>query len=511
MTTTSSLIDTIPPEVIELALSMLDWRSLIKCKQVCGTFRALIDSSPQLQYTIELGIAHMEDGPPSCVESAARLKMLRLYQSNWANMRWQRDVRIPMEDGGLWELYGNVLAQRLADNSYKFLCLRSCSRGIKQREWTLEPVDVDARDFGLDESQDLFVLVAKLPSSNEPLSGTSAAATTEFQVHLKSLTTGKPHPLAPNSGVLSFTKVGRDLPVSLTVQISGTQLAILFHSLAEDAENELVIWNWHTGERQSLIGDSMRAFSFLGDHYVVMVLMQDDPVEEDVRPVMNVWDTRSATNGDAVRVEEANFVRSFRFPTLSDRAHLTEITIRSDPAPQWSPSSETQAPFYLARAAKLYVVTFWVILGNNARGISVFIPAATLLNRVTSADAATVVDWENWGPRGSLLLKSWIHPGSVWVCYVYGEKYVSFHPAGENTQSVVVFDFNEAAALRSGPMPEQPSVYKEKNIFKDEVVTNIPYRATLCRIQSGPAHGMCSEDAILLVDPRHRFYRVLSF
>lgn len=102
--------------------------------------------------------------------------MLRLYQSNWANMRWQRDVRIPMEDGGLWELYGNVLAQKLADNSYKFICLRSCSRGIKQREWSLEPVDVDARDFGLDESQDLFVLVAKLPSSNEPsnepLSGT---------------------------------------------------------------------------------------------------------------------------------------------------------------------------------------------------------------------------------------------------------------------------------------------------------------------------------------------------
>lgn len=246
----------------------------------------------------------------------------------------------------------------------------------------------------------------------------------------------------------------------------------------------------------------MRAFSFLGDHYVVMVLMQDDPVEEDVRPVMNVWDTRSAANGDAVRVDEANFVRSFRFPTLSDRAHLTEITIRSDPAPQWSPSSETQAPFYLARSAKLYVVTFWVILGNNARGITVFIPAATLLKRVTSADAATVVDWESWGPRGSLLLKSWIHPGSVWVCYVYGEKYVSFHPAGENTQSVVVFDFNEAAALRSGPMPEQPSVYKEKNIFEDEVVTNIPYRATLCRIQSGPAHGMCSEDAILLVDVR---------
>lgn len=123
---------------------------------------------------MELGIAHMEDGPPSSVEPAARLKMLRLYQSNWANMRWQYDTRIPMEDGGLWELYGNVLAQRQPDNSYKFIGLRSCSRGIKERKWELDPVDVDARDFGLDESQDLFVLVTKSPPSvespSEPLS-----------------------------------------------------------------------------------------------------------------------------------------------------------------------------------------------------------------------------------------------------------------------------------------------------------------------------------------------------
>lgn len=231
-----------------------------------------------------------------------------------------------------------------------------------------------------------------------------------------------------------------------------------------------------------------------------MALMQDDPVEEAVRPVMNVWDTRSAGSGDAAKIDEANFSRSFMFPTLSERAHLTEITIRSDPAPQWSPSSETQAPFHLARSARLYVVTFWIILGNNTRGISVFIPAATLFDRVTSADDATVVDWENWGPCGSLLLKSWIHPGSVWVCYVYGEKYVSVLSSGPGCQSVVVFDFNGTAALRLGAAPQKPSIFKEKNVFKDEVVTNIPYRATFCRLESGPAHGMCSEDTILLVD-----------
>lgn len=249
-----------------------------------------------------------------------------------------------------------------------------------------------------------------------------------------------------------------------------------------------------------LIGDSIRAFSFLGDHHIVMTLIQDDPVEEVVRPVMNIWDTRSASSGDAVKIDEANFSRSFRFPTLSKRAHLTEITIRSDPAPQWSPSSETQAPFHLARSAKLYVVTFWIILGNNTRGISVFIPAATLLDRVTSADDATIVDWENWGPHGSLLLKSWIHPGSVWVCYVYGEKYISVLSAGEGRQSVVVFDFNRAAVRRLGATSHKPSIFMEKNVFTDEVVTNIPYRATFCRLESGPAHGMCSEDTILLVD-----------
>ena len=74
----------------------------------------------------------------------------------------------------------------------------------------------------------------------------------KHSIHLRSLSNGKPHPLAHDAPVLYHAQVTRRLSVSYTIQVSGTFIAIQFWS---DESNELGIWDWMTGELQVVSRD----------------------------------------------------------------------------------------------------------------------------------------------------------------------------------------------------------------------------------------------------------------
>jgi hypothetical protein len=64
-----------------------------------------------------------------------------------------------MLPGGIWELYGGVLAQKGPDGSVTFRQLPSHCRIIKEREWSVKDFGFNIRDLGMDPSQDLLVLI----------------------------------------------------------------------------------------------------------------------------------------------------------------------------------------------------------------------------------------------------------------------------------------------------------------------------------------------------------------
>jgi hypothetical protein len=74
----------------------------------------------------------------------------------------------------------------------------------------------------------------------------------KHSIHLRSLSDGKPHPLARDAPVLYHAQITRGLSASYTIQVSGTFIAIHFCS---DDSNELDIWNWMTGELQVVSHD----------------------------------------------------------------------------------------------------------------------------------------------------------------------------------------------------------------------------------------------------------------
>lgn len=113
-----------------------------------------------LQYIIELALAKQIDGPLSTAPSSGRLELLKNHQSAWENLEWSREVKIPMENGGLWELYGGVLAQSKDDGAIVFHQLPSDLRSIDAKTWTVGPdFGMIVRDFAMDSSQDLLVLI----------------------------------------------------------------------------------------------------------------------------------------------------------------------------------------------------------------------------------------------------------------------------------------------------------------------------------------------------------------
>jgi len=69
-------------------------------------------------------------------------------------------------------------------------------------------------------------------------------------LHLRSLssTPGEPHPLACDSKVLEHVVGFHDSGITYNITISGDYVAVLINT-RDAGENELVVWNWHTGEK----------------------------------------------------------------------------------------------------------------------------------------------------------------------------------------------------------------------------------------------------------------------
>ena len=114
----------------------------------------------ELRYKVELAAAGMEDGPPSALSNSDRLSLLLEHQAAWRALRWRTETIVPMSQGGVWEFYGGVLGQALSRGRevLQFTQVPSAIKGIEKREWECE-LKMHARDFAMDPSQDLLVVV----------------------------------------------------------------------------------------------------------------------------------------------------------------------------------------------------------------------------------------------------------------------------------------------------------------------------------------------------------------
>jgi hypothetical protein len=255
----------------------------------------------------------------------------------------------------------------------------------------------------------------------------------------------------------------------------------------------------------------MRSFAFLTDKHVIVGALQTSTIKPSVL-VMNFKEA----NPESVHLDDAEYQASFEIPKFRSQTNLSNISIRTDPAPTWMPHPDLQVPFFSARNGRLYVLELWLEYG---RPMDLVIPSSTLISRLDDNRILEQIPWEDWGPTGTRMMLLPRH-SHTWVCYVFGTKFV-IKKQFRQTTYLQVYDFNQLAlqqALRSGDAPSDTTAFEVRTstvpvhgVFLNDVHTSLPYRIKTVHLQIDPGHDlMCSEDSLVIVEVRSLGYAVLS-
>ncbi|KAJ7368178.1 hypothetical protein DFH08DRAFT_981703 [Mycena albidolilacea] len=467
-------LQNIPAELIEAVCHQLDVLSIVRLTQVSRQFWRIFGQSSALQYKVQLELAGLRD---VCGKagSASRLELLKAYQATWTTFECTRSTKTTVNMAGeSWELVGNVLATYSSEKGFFFHRIPSALRQVPPAEWCITDLPVGVKDFSLDLSQDLLLVVE--------LTSTSTV------VHLLSLKTGTPHPLARNPHFSrDFDEPGA-LPeyCHCQIRIFGEYIGVMVQSESHD-QVSLFVWEWKSGVmKQDVHRDDMTSFAFL-DHRMLLIGILDS-FSAELR-VLEIEETRS----DSEKIQSDSFKFSFELPAWSHHPEVAEIdmTIQTEPATSWATDSVLDEPFTTGHADRLFVVSFW----TQDASFLLCVRLSTLLNLMEYPPADTksrTMVWDEWGPANARMLRI---PGlpDPWVCFVHGQRCViQISPI-----RCQILDFNPLSTWGKCILHEK-TVDNCSLVFQDPVTTWAPF--TLTSIETSPSAAvMLAEDGIVTV------------
>ncbi|KAG2159693.1 uncharacterized protein EDB93DRAFT_1073686 [Suillus bovinus] len=501
------ILTSLPVELIINIISLLDWRTILVCREVCRLFHSIVEED-RAQYEIELAVSGMVDGPPSTFSTSDRLALLKERKAAWESLRWVESQDFSMMQGHIWELYGNVFAQSSTPDVLHFRQLPSKYRKIEEKEWSVT-LDMHVRDFTMDPAQDLLVLIEEptlLPNTN--------TTTCSIRIHLRSLTTGDRHRLAPQPAILIHELDARNVRATYTLRVCDNLLGIFFDYEREDADPELTVWDWTTGKVifTWCFDSEIVTFAFLNSRFL-LVGSAFGSGDIDIQAQLYVFDMTKPSSKKFGR--RTDYFCVFLWPEFDFWANPVDLSIRSDPSPTWQPNSKAQLPFSTAPGNRLFIITVSLMTNHRIIPYDTFVPADTLLSHIEALSTEVrcrEIEWDEWGPTGTRLMRSSSLHDSVWVCYVFGTKFVSLtEPTLTSPQTLEIRDFNQLAIKRDAKVQDGISHHVHdttvvRKVFANEIHTSLPYRVIKRTL---PPHSslepiftaaMCSEDNLILVD-----------
>ncbi|KAF8195944.1 hypothetical protein K438DRAFT_1826775 [Mycena galopus ATCC 62051] len=468
-------LQTLPTELIEaIYIQLDDALSLVRLSQVSRQLRLIFQCSSTLQYKVQLKLAGLCDGFGNA-GSAARLDLLKAYQTAWSSFACTRNTKTTVNMGdSYWELVGNVLATYNTESGFVFTRIPCALRQVPHVEWSVDDVPFPVNDFSMDLSQNLL-LVVEVTSSGSTV------------VHLLSLNTGRPHPLARNAHLAGDDNApGPSSPSHFEIRVFGDYVGLM----VEDAE--LLVWEWKTGVlKKDLCGNEMTSFAFL-NHRTILV-----SVLVGYQPELRVLDIE----GSQIDMSE-HF--SFRLPALSrGTAQVTRVkmSIQTEPPPSWTAEPHPAEPFTTCHSDRLFVVS----LGWSESGpkFLLCVRLSPLLNLMENPpeDSRTVA-WDAWGPSNTRALQVAYLP-DPWVCFVYGQRCV-IQTAQTRCQ---ILDFNPLTT-RQQTLGEK-RVDTRRRMFEQPVTTSAPFALHSVDIPPSAA-VMLAEDGIVTVSPDEDLFTIFA-
>ena len=266
MTSQLNLLD-LPVEILSEILSQLDHLHILRCSavrfshiynrrdgdppphstlffnKVSKQLHALVTTSLALQYRIELASDGLVNGQPggSASTTAARMELLLERRAAWRALRPNRRTSVALAGHcHAYELVGGLFAKALEESGAARRLVASWlpGNGRGERRFVVDDLGVRIKDFALDPSQDLIVLLEHRPAAP----GSPSMAGADICVHLRRLgAVVAPHPAAKNP-MLCRRAVGpvHGCMIQIVEDIVGMYFWVPFHAV--------LIWNWMTGE-----------------------------------------------------------------------------------------------------------------------------------------------------------------------------------------------------------------------------------------------------------------------
>ncbi|KIJ13367.1 hypothetical protein PAXINDRAFT_170440 [Paxillus involutus ATCC 200175] len=419
-------------------------------------------------------------------------------------MIWTHNATVPMREGQCWELSGGILAQSTSQNEISCVQLPCKVKGIPEKRWTT-PFDFRIRDFTLDNSQDLIVLLE--PSGTLP--------NLLCKIHLRTLSTGEPHPRAAVPLMTHAPQSMHD-DFSFLIQICGAHIAVLFiDQLGVVIPNIFLVWNWHSGQQKVYMRMlQFRSFAFMTEDLILAASVKSG--NEPCLVVLSI----AACGNPIQALEDMPYVCELGYPAL--KGEVEHILIRSEPTPTWRPPAGLAVPFYASRKDFIFTINLRVMTDHDVReNTLLFVPLSTLLSQVAlSYDAPQrSVAWKEWGPKGTRMI--FRESSETWVCYTYGMRFIQ-GLRWKDGHKARVYDFNPYAARKhesiDSPISWKPLVRKatmnvQSHGFVEEVVTTLPGRVALVNLahsKDGWEAAMIGEDNIVMVQPDGAMYGYMA-
>ncbi|KAF8333539.1 uncharacterized protein EI90DRAFT_3052323 [Cantharellus anzutake] len=254
-------------ETLTHVLSELEYFEILKARRVCNQWKQIIDSSLLLQYLTELGCHGKVEGCSVNLTTAEKLQELLLHEHRWVNLEPHSLCEIEPPIDEIYEFACSVIGTgpRRSPMSLFFAELPSAVNSTPLRTWTHQDPSLLLRDFTMDPSQDLLVLLT--------YSSRNASPEFEWSIHLHSLSTNKAHSRAKNPILPMKLMIMPE--ESFRIQVFGETLALLEPDLTSHI---LTVWDWTSGTLllNWEISDSpmrCRDIQFLSDDTVTLPML----------------------------------------------------------------------------------------------------------------------------------------------------------------------------------------------------------------------------------------------
>ncbi|TDL21251.1 hypothetical protein BD410DRAFT_310027 [Rickenella mellea] len=445
----------LPNELLVKILLNLDGYSLLQAQLTNVRLRRLVTDERAVQYSLELSIAGMEDGPQNAPFSVdERMARLKDYVSAWEGLCCSGEETFTVRQPCIWTVTGGliscaVFSPKTGTTKLVFRKLSSRTRCIDGQTWIHElPNKVEI--FNADLSQDLFVFGSVHPRTPSSVS---------LRIGFYHISTGESH-MNANCPFIEHEVPFKTKPNDFEVLICLSSVAISCkESIDEEAEHSgdedqhspkitLFIYDWHTGELIFQITDYIQCFSFLS-HKDVLLTATPKATPSDYMLVVVDLTNRTTPNQCFVST-------TLLLPESLSQLGERNIYVHSRPwfTPMGGFTTSDRVPFRTAPESRLVTITFQF---HHRHPLVFCVPLSTFQNfmNIESREVSRLsecveqgIPWEEWGPKGSTTMTN---TAVFDACYTWGSRCIFWSTSRGGrirSESIVVRDFNPLSVKR---------------------------------------------------------------